>query len=111
LDRILYPVLDFLISLFSPRSEWRFPTERAESEWEDGCRVLCCWCGKRFPLAPKIHDVITAITRNAGLSPEQSPCLELPEEAWEEPGLVSECPLCRRPIKYNPFIVDNRERY
>ena len=31
------------------------------------------------------------------------------EEAWREPSLLAECPHCRLPLKYNPFIVDRRE--
>lgn len=56
-------------------------------------------------------DVIMGITRDANLSPDQSPCLELPDEAWEEPHLLSECPLCHKPPRFDPFIADNRERY
>jgi len=58
-----------------------------------------------------ILEVIRSINREAGLRPDQSPCLELPDEAWEEPRLLSECPLCHKPLRFNPFIVDNRERY
>jgi hypothetical protein len=47
--------------------------------------------------------VITAITRNAHLAENQSPCLDLPAEAWDEPCLRSECPLCHQPLKFNPF--------
>ncbi len=36
--------------------------------------------------------------------------LELPSAAWDESQLLSECPLCRQPLKFNPFIVDNLER-
>ena len=45
------------------------------------------------------------------LRPDQCPYLELPNEAWHEPRLLSECPLCHKPLKINPFILDNRERY
>jgi hypothetical protein len=41
------------------------------------------------------------------LRPEQSPCLELPEEAWEEPGLLSYCPKCSGELKFNPFMAGN----
>jgi hypothetical protein len=34
--------------------------------------------------------------------------LELPDEAWEEPKLLSECPKCGGKLKFNPFIVDNK---
>jgi hypothetical protein len=54
---------------------------------------------------------IAAITRNAGLAPADSPCGKLPAEAWAEPHLRGECPLCHEPLKFNPFVVDNRDRY
>jgi len=55
-------------------------------------------------------DTIEQITKNAGLASEQSPCLELSKEVWEEPGLLSECPQCGENLKFNPFIVDNKKR-
>lgn len=56
------------------------------------------------------NAVINGITRNANLTDNQSPCLDLPAEAWDEPQLLSACPLCRQPLKFNPFVVDNRGR-
>lgn len=65
----------------------------------------------RFPVNEPILEVTRAINREAGLTPDKSPSLELPDEAWDEPRLLSECPLCPKPLKFNPFIVDNRDRY
>jgi len=48
---------------------------------------------------------IEEISKKAGLRPEQSPCLELPDEAWEEPGLLGNCPNCGEALKFNPFIA------
>jgi len=79
--------------------------------WVDSIKATFQWCGQRFPVSSKILNVISAINRDAKLSPGQSPCLELPKEAWDEPRLISECPLCHKPLKFNPFIVDNRGRY
>lgn len=80
---------------------------------EEECHGLQArvWCGQRLPVSRKILDVIREISRNANLSPDQSPCLELPDEAWGEPRLLSECPLCHKPLKFNPFIVDNRGKW
>ena len=99
-------------------------------QWDDDITALCRCCGQRFPVPPKILDVIKTITccsrrfpvpskvldviktisRVAKLaSVEQSPCLGLPVEAWNEPRLLSECPHCGKTLKFNPFIVDNRE--
>ena len=55
-------------------------------------------------------DVMSGMTRNAHLADDQSPCLDLPAEAWDELGPRSVCPRCRQPLKFNPFVVDNRER-
>ncbi|HJW87767.1 MAG TPA: hypothetical protein VJ440_14130 [Candidatus Brocadiaceae bacterium] len=54
----------------------------------------------------KILDTIAGITRDARLSPEDAPCLKLPAEAFNTPHLVSECPHCHKPLRFNPFVVD-----
>ena len=46
-----------------------------------------------------IHEAVEDIA-----SENQSPCLDLPAEAWDEPRLLSACPLCRQPLKFNPFV-------
>jgi hypothetical protein len=28
-----------------------------------------------------------------------------------DPRLLSKCPHCHKPLRFNPFIVDNRDRY
>ena len=88
---------------------WHYLENDNLGKWDDNITGVCLWCGKRFPVEDKILDVITAITGEARLPPEQSPCLELPEEAWEEPGLLSECPYCHKPLKFNPFVVDEMD--
>jgi len=72
--------------------------------------ALCPWCGRRFEPNAAILDAMDAISRNAALSPDRSPCVELPREAWDDSALVSECPDCRRPLRFNPFLVDNEAR-
>jgi WD40 repeat protein len=79
--------------------------------WDDALTVLCDACGQRLPAPAVILDTIAAITRTARIGPHDSPYLSLPAEAWDEPRLVSECPLCHEPLKFNPFVVDNRDRY
>ncbi len=65
----------------------------------------CPVCGNRFSPTQLIIDAIKEITKKAELTPDQSPCLELPDEAWEHPGLLSECPKCKEKLKFNPFMV------
>ncbi len=66
--------------------------------------VDCPFCGHRFPPDKAVVDTINRITEMAALSPEQSPCLDLPEEVWEYPGLLSRCPNCNEELKFNPFF-------
>ncbi|MBU2650977.1 MAG: hypothetical protein KKA81_08580 [Bacteroidetes bacterium] len=48
---------------------------------------------------------LDSIKKKYLLVPDQSPCLELPDEAWEHPGLLLECPKCKEKLKFNPFIA------
>ncbi len=70
--------------------------------------ALCKWCGTRFNPKDKIIDAIRSI--NSHLSPDQSPCTSLPQEAWDEPILNSECPHCHKPLKLNPFLVEGKKK-
>jgi WD40 repeat protein len=65
----------------------------------------CPLCGHRLAPPTSVLTTIDTITKKAGLRPEQSPCLELPKETWEEPGLLSNCPKCGGDLKFNPFIA------
>jgi WD40 repeat protein len=95
----------------TPVRIWLYGEGGYKGRWDNNITAVCQWCGRRFPVSDEVLNVITAVTRDANLSHDQSPCLELPVEAWEEPCLLSECPLCHQPLKFNPFIVDNRGRY
>lgn len=90
---------------------WLYGKGGENGHWEDSIKAKCLWCGERAPVTDEILDVIFTILRYADLSADQSPCLELPEEAWDGPRLLAKCPHCQRPLKFNPFVVDNRGRY
>jgi hypothetical protein len=79
------------------------------NDWDADITIQCPWCGGRFPMAPALQDAIHGIAREASLAGEQSPARQLPGEVWGEPRLGSECGHCRRPLRSNPFIVDNRD--
>ena len=96
--------------IITPMRLWLYGTEGKPGRWDD-ITALCEWCGKRFATEKKILDTIARITKDARLSPDDSPCLKLPQEAWDDPRLLSQCPHCHQPLKFNPFVVDNRERY
>ena len=60
---------------------------RIDGGWEGDLKSSCSWCGRRFTVRKGVLDVIHGITRNANLTPDKSPCLELPVEAWDKPRL------------------------
>jgi tetratricopeptide (TPR) repeat protein len=84
-----------------------FVKEKVSVGWDDNITVACQRCGNRFPVPEEKLELIRSINRNANLTPDQSPCLKLPSEAWKQPELFLECPICHKPLKLNPFIVDN----
>jgi len=81
-------------------SIWNFKLKQYQSP-----SARCPHCRSRFLPPSSIISTIKKIAKQAGLKPEQSPCLELPDEAWEQPGLLSNCPKCGQSIKFNPFIA------
>ena len=97
--------------IITPVRLWLYGIKGKQGRWDDNITALCEWCGKRLVTEKKILDMIAGITRDARLSPDDSPCLKLPAEAFNDPRLVSQCPHCHQPLKFNPFVVDNRGRY
>jgi WD40 repeat protein len=70
----------------------------------------CPWCVNRFSPSSSVLDTIRAIARNLNLASERSIAATLPEEAWDEPSLLSKCSHCGLPVRFNPFLVDNPNR-
>jgi hypothetical protein len=66
--------------------------------------IYCPLCGHCFQPPIAIIQTIFRILTEACITPDQSPCLELPDEAWENPELLGECPSCNEKLKYNPFF-------
>jgi WD40 repeat protein len=98
------------------RQEYRYwplfdEGETIPAMYDDNVTAACPWCGQRFTPAGVVLDAIASITRNTGLTPGQSPCLQLPDVAWEEPCLLSKCTRCSGRLRFNPFVVDNRDRH
>jgi WD40 repeat protein len=98
-------------SIITPVRIWLYEKNEEYSGWDDVIRTRCSWCGRLFPVEEKILDEIKSIMHSFALSTDQSPCLELPSAAWDEPQLLSECPHCQRTLRFNPFIVDNSGRF
>jgi WD40 repeat protein len=99
--------LDAGTPLVTPVRLYRFPN----NDWDAEITIQCSWCGERFAVSSAVEDTINGIFREADLASDQYPSVHLPAEAWEEPRLMTECPRCRQPLRSNPFMLDNRERY
>jgi len=65
----------------------------------------CPLCGHRFAPPSYALDAIKDIITKAALTPDQSTCLELPDEAWLDFRLESKCPECGDNLKFNPFTA------
>jgi WD40 repeat protein len=86
-------------------STWDYE-EHAFHPPEANCPLCGCSLGPPQTVLATIHS----ITKNADLKPDQSPCLELPDKAWDDPGLACICTGCGANLRFNPFISGgNRE--
>jgi len=70
--------------------------------------TTCPYCSKRFDVQKRVLDTISSINKKYEIGPKDSPCTKLPQEAWDDPGLLSECPECGKALRFNPFVVDNQ---
>ncbi|MGA1869176.1 MAG: WD40 repeat domain-containing protein [bacterium] len=89
---------------------WIFSSGNQKGHWDDSITSLCPHCGQRFTVTEKILGTIDSIVQEANLELSQSPCLEIPDEAWNESRLISECPYCQKQLKFNPFLLDKKNR-
>jgi hypothetical protein len=84
------------------RRIWDFESRHYQKSSTD-----CPLCGYRFTPPAPVLTAIDNISNKAGLRSEQSPCMDLPKEVWDEPGLLGNCPRCGGELKFNPFLVGN----
>ena len=89
---------------------WLFGLRSKEGSWSDLPACNCYYCGRRLTPEAGLLDAIARISQKHNLSLDQTPCTELPPEAFADPQFLSHCPHCQKPLKFNPFIVDNRDR-
>ena len=93
--------------IVTPVRLWRFKPSVQDGEWDDEITAACPWCGCRFVVDESVLSTIHLINRDRALSPDQSPCLDLSEEAWNDPSLLQQCPSCAGALKCNPFVADS----
>jgi WD40 repeat protein len=64
----------------------------------------CPACGNEFE--PVKDSISTIVFLCQSLAPDQSPCIDLPKDAFDDPRLLSSCPHCYHALKFNPFFVE-----
>jgi WD40 repeat protein len=84
---------------------YRFEQDRCDDEATSACE----WCGRRFAAGETVLDAIRDIADKYALGANEFSRTSLPAEAWNDPRLLSECAHCHQPLRFNPFIVDNRD--
>jgi len=95
----------------SPGTGWRnrILSFGRRGEWAEHITARCRWCGQKFIPEPQVLNAVASIAGNFNSSPRQSDRNALPSEAFREPELFCDCPHCNKPLRFNPFIVDNRD--
>ncbi len=66
---------------------------------------FCPHCGKLIHPRVEVINTISCINSKYKVISCNSPCLCLPKKVWEDPGLLSNCPICGGELKFNPFIA------
>ena len=64
------------------------------------------WCGCQVESRMTSSSAIATLSDRVARLPRQDSCLLTPDDAWDDPGLMSTCEQCGRPLRFNPFIVD-----
>jgi WD40 repeat protein len=73
-------------------------------KWSNDPAIRCPWCGIIVRVRETVVEAIREIQAEAKLSPADVPSRSLPEEAWSDRRLLSDCIACSQPIKFNPFM-------
>jgi hypothetical protein len=93
--------MDFGPQIITAAYLFRIDNRRSDIE----ATARCGWCGCRFIVPNTVLDAILETNKSANLSLDDSPCLGLPDKAWDEPRLLYECPDCSRALRFNPFVA------
>lgn len=79
----------------------------AERRWDESITVECNWCGRRFTPRSELVVAIRDLNEKRRSSFGNVVSRLLGRRFVDRP-LLSDCPNCLRPLRFNPFIVDNR---
>ncbi len=89
---------------------WRFGDSSSRGKWDNKLTTLCGWCSNRIIVTESVIGAIKDGLKEYDYSKENFENFNYPDNIWNSPNLVQECPSCQMPLKFNPFIVDNRDK-
>jgi rRNA maturation protein Nop10 len=67
--------------------------------------ALCEWCGRYTRVPDEVLRAIDACRDRCGTTAAQSPCRFMPDDAWDNPDLLSACERCGGPLRFTPFAA------
>ena len=90
---------------------WRYGDTFSSGSWDVLLSAICGWCNNRVEVPGSIIRTIKAGCKEYYYSEENLKDFNIPDFFWNNPNLIHECPSCHMLLKFNPFIVDNKDRF
>lgn len=92
------------LPLITAKRIWIPGKKGCSGRWDSDIKADCQFCGGLFRVFNELLIKIKEVEKQF-----KKPNGWIADEAWEDPRLVSECPYCNKKLRFNPFIVDNKE--
>ena len=98
--------LDSAPPFLTPVRLWRFKTSEKSGHWDGIITANCSWCGQRFRVNSQIIETIQNLSETRNNSG-----VHIMNELILQRNFTTECPSCSKPVRFNPFIVDNKNNF
>ena len=87
---------------------WRFARKGENGCWQETPLWRCPWCGRQSVVPHRVGRMITRTAGHVAGGSEAASSRTVAEEVWKDARLVTRCVECARPVRFTPFVVDNR---
>ncbi|MEW6349906.1 MAG: AAA family ATPase [Thermodesulfobacteriota bacterium] len=111
-DGFLFPEMPNLLAeppLVTAERMWRYGDSGESGSWDDGITFRCPLCGQRSPMADEILVAVEGIAKEMNLAEWRFLRTVLPAAESETSELTGCCLACGEVLRFNPFVVDNRD--
>lgn len=95
----------------TPVRFWLYATRGNRGCWDETIKAICPLCRKCSPIPKSILDIIYANYHCTSQLRSELFYTSLPSDAWDNQELLSECPQCFNTLRFNPYILDDIEKY